>query len=153
MDKEHRDYSCPKCGRLFSVDIPTDGRQDSPTCNWCGIALKEEPTLINLTPHPISLADDAGKITWTIDPSGTVARISTSSVDAGFSVCGFPVVRNETGDVTGLPEPRMGHVYIVSMFVLSALSGRGDVIAPDTGSTCVRDEKGRILAVRQFLTI
>ena len=108
--------------------------------------------IINLTPHPISLASLAGEIIQTIEPSGQIARVSTISVDAGYFVCGLPVVRNTIGEVQNLPPSQEGTAYIVSLFVLSAVvSDRLDVVAPDTGPTCVRDSQGRILAVRQFL--
>ena len=108
--------------------------------------------LINLTPHPISLANAAGEITKTIPTSGTIARVSTETITTGRSIAGCPIVKNTQGQVTNLPEAKGGTVYIVSLFVLSALSDRNDVVAPDTGATCVRGDQGRITAVRQFLT-
>jgi len=107
--------------------------------------------LVNLTPHPISLANQAGEIILTVPTSGTIARVSTEQVDTGFIVAGLPVVRNIMGSVTDLPEPVEGTFFIVSLFVLSAIVGRQDVVAPDTGSTCVRNSAGHIQAVRQLL--
>ena len=61
---------------------------------------------------------------------------------------GISVVRTKFGEVQGLPEPD-GNIYIVSMVVAQAVSGRSDVIAPDTGPTAYR-ENGLIVGVRQF---
>ncbi|RME25645.1 MAG: hypothetical protein D6800_07370, partial [Candidatus Zixiibacteriota bacterium] len=55
------------------------------------------------------------------------------------------------GDVEGLPDPQDGTVYLVSSMVLSAVRGRRDVVAPDTGPTAIRDETGRITAVTRLV--
>ena len=104
--------------------------------------------IINLTPHDIVVRTAEGD---TIFPkSGEVARVSTASKDAG-SVNGITVVKTVFGAVEGIPEQEGDTVYIVSAMVLSALAGtRGDVVAPDTGNTAVRNEKGQIVAVTRF---
>lgn len=60
------------------------------------------------------------------------------------------------GAVTGLPND-CGPIYIVSGMVLDALSASGskrnDVFAPDTGAGAVRDEAGRIVAVRRLVGV
>lgn len=50
------------------------------------------------------------------------------------------------GEVTGLPEPEDGVLYIVSMMVLEACR-REDLIAP---VDMVRDNTGRIIGCRGF---
>ena len=100
---------------------------------------------VNLTPHAITLND--GRV---FEPSGVVARVEQmmSEFDRhGISVQSF-------GDVTGLPEPMHGVLYIVSALVLTRAQaeGRKDVVAPATGhKDCVRDDKGRILSVPGFV--
>jgi len=108
--------------------------------------------IVNLTPHPISLANEAGEVTETIAPHPAgPARCKTQSVPTGRDVEGVKVFRNTFGNVEGLPAPTEGFSYIVSSIVLAAVDdSRVDVVAPDTGPTAVRDENGRILAVRQF---
>lgn len=50
-----------------------------------------------------------------------------------------------------MPEHKENTFYIVSAIVLSALKGtRVDVIAPDTGNTAIRNDKGQIIAVSRF---
>lgn len=107
--------------------------------------------LINLTPHAISLANEAGENIQTIPASGVVAWVSMTVCDTGRRVARIPVVVQEPGQIENLPEPD-GNVYIVSIVVLGAIQGRADVVAPDTGpGSVVRDDIGRIIAVRRFI--
>lgn len=100
---------------------------------------------VNLTPHPIRLND--GRV---FEPSGSIARVSQTL--SKFDENGIAV--QEFGEVTGLPAPRDGVMYIVSAMVLSRAQaeGRVDVVAPATGhKDCVRDEKGFIVSVPGFI--
>ena len=101
--------------------------------------------LINLTPHAITVA---GR---TIEPSGTVPRVSVRQVEDG-DIEGIPVVRTVYGAVEGLPLPAEGTTYIVSALVLSALAGaRTDVCAPDTSpASAIRNDAGQIVGVRRL---
>lgn len=102
--------------------------------------------MINLTPHAITVILPDGQ-ELTFPTSGTVARISTRETDAG-TVAGVPVVAVEYGEPEGLPSE--GVPCIVSSLVAAACPGRAGVYVPDTGPTCKRDEKGRIVAVTRF---
>ena len=120
---------------------------------------------INCTPHALTWlvwipeAESWGNPT-TLPASGNVARVATVREGVeGFLVQENPehgnrvvrVVRQTTGEVTGLPSPVPGTIYIVSGMVLEALGGsRQDVVAPDTGADAVR-ENGQIVAVRGFV--
>lgn len=107
--------------------------------------------LVNLTPHELNIKTDRGVLS--VKPSGTVARASVRQVKAGsINVDGFeiPVVRTKFGEVTGIPEPKEGTIYLVSSLVCSRMPERPDVLAPDTGSSAIRDENGRIQAVTQL---
>ena len=106
-------------------------------------------TFVNLTPHPIVVRREDGS-EFTIAPSGAIARVSTTEkvVD---NVDGVPVVVREFGEVENLPEPQDGTIYIVSSLVLSAVKGRGDVMAPDTGPTAIRNSDGHIVAVTRLV--
>ena len=108
--------------------------------------------IINLTPHAISLADQAGEIIAAYAPSGEVARVSTTRKVVG-SVDGADIVRTVFGEVLGLPASQEGVFLLVSSLVAQAAKemGRGDIIAPDTGPTAVR-ENGQVVAVRGFQT-
>jgi hypothetical protein len=65
--------------------------------------------ILNLTPHPINFENGT-----VIAPSGHVARLELTHVDAG-SVDGIPVLARRTVKVTGLPDDLpLGSQVIVS---------------------------------------
>ena len=103
--------------------------------------------IVNLTPHPIAVRTPDGTID--IPPSGQVARLITSQIPAG-ETHGVPVVSTILRDISGLPGPRPGTVYLVSSIVAQAVPDRRDVVAPDTGPSAVRDENGQIVAVTRL---
>jgi hypothetical protein len=103
---------------------------------------------INLTPHEISLANQAGEIVLTVPSTGN-CRVATTQRIVG-DVDGFPINKTTYGAVEGLPEPELDTVYVVSILVAQQVPERSDVVAPDTGATCVR-ENGQIKAVRGFV--
>jgi len=106
---------------------------------------------INLTPHTINV--QVGGINYPIPTAGdcrvTVKQVKNKVLK--FHGEDIPVMTNEYGSVTGLPEPKEDTIYIVSLMALNALCGtRPDVIAPDSGLSAIR-ENGQIVAVRQFV--
>ena len=103
---------------------------------------------LNLTPHEITVRGPNGDLR--IPASGQIARVQTVESDAG-TVAGVPAVTRAFGEIENLPAPREGVAFIVSSMVLGAVSGRDDVVAPDTGPTAVRDEDGKIKAVTRFV--
>lgn len=98
---------------------------------------------INLTPHVLNIHHATGGVI-TVAPSGEVARVATLSEaqpSLGIDGVSIPVVKTTFGEVTGLPDPREGIVYIVSRLVLEAVKdARPDVFAP---GELVRDADGR----------
>lgn len=107
-----------------------------------------ETRFVNLTPHAIKVANEGGTIVLEVAPSGQQARCAASSEVVG-EFDGIPVVKSTFGAVEGLPEPEAGTIYIVSSLVAGQVSGRDDVVAPDTGPTAVR-EAGQVVAVKRF---
>ena len=96
---------------------------------------------INCTSHAIVLND--GRV---FEPSGSVARVSTSFTDIANDLCMV-----KYGELTGVPERQKDTLYIVSSMVLAA-SDRGDLVAPATGHPdCVRNDKGQIVSVPGFV--
>jgi hypothetical protein len=83
----------------------------------------------NLTPHAITVCGQDGAILRVIPPDGQVARVSVRSTPAG-DVDGLPACTDQTGEVTGLPEPVPGVWLLVSLAVRSALPGRSDLVSP-----------------------
>jgi len=141
---------------------------------------KKEIELVNLTPHEITIVGEDGEVKTVIPPSGKVARVKTvqEKVDEinGIPIVrtkfgaveGVPaptICSNCSNNslyggscqctAGGLPsdckdfEPI--EVYIVSTLVAQAIGGRKDIVAPDTSpQSAVRDEQGRIVAVKRF---
>lgn len=106
----------------------------------------------NLTPHAIVIS--VAGVTTTIEPSGVIARVSTTEQGAGLCpmTCA-PVIRRTFGEVENIGAPDDGPC-LVSSLVLSALGDewRGIAFAPDTGETALRD-KGQIIAVTRLVTV
>lgn len=109
--------------------------------------------IINLTPHRIVIIvedENRNPYVYEFPPSGNVARVTSTQTEV-MRINNIPVVKTKFGDVEGLPEPKEDMVYIVSSIVGQALAGkRSDILSPDTGPTAIRDEQGRITAVRRF---
>jgi len=116
-------------------------------------------TIINCTPHDINVVmPDGAAICY--QKTSWVARVETTQEEAG-DINGIPCFKTSYGNVTGFPDNEMfiseileaGNdiFYIVSGIVKSACPNRDDLLVPDTGKTCIRDDAGKIIAVTQFI--
>jgi hypothetical protein len=103
--------------------------------------------VINLTPHAVNFVADDGTPIITIEPCGTLARVSARTERTGVTIIGIPVTKTVYGDIEGLPEPRDGVVYVVSSIVASRCPERDDVFIPNES---VRDESGRIIGCKSL---
>lgn len=129
--------------------------------------------IVNLTPHEVALVkeDEAGQIVGftgfgpkqaeakysilRVFPSEGVVRASqreeaagTLQLEGGGSV---EVIYIEFGEITGLPDPKMDIMYIVSVIAANAAKALGRytgdlLIVADT----VRDAEGKILGCQKF---
>lgn len=106
---------------------------------------------LNLTPHAIRIINPTTGTETVIEPSGTVARCSTTSEIVGTCpLTGVPIVRKVFGKVTGLPTD--GTKCLVSIVVLGACAGMPGVFAPDTSpENVVRDAKGLVSGVKALV--
>lgn len=112
--------------------------------------------IVNLTPHDITLRNADG-VDTVIPKSGAEARVS-SVPGYGTTLEGVPCyvqTADTFGEVTGLPPPAPGVLYLVSGIVGSApgvARVRKDVLVPGTGpnDAPVRNEKGWIVAVTRL---
>ena len=102
--------------------------------------------IVNLTPHAINFVHEDCTPLATINPSGTVARVTTKTVTKG-DVNGIPVTATEFGEVENLPEPTQDTIYIVSSLVAQRCKDRNDVFIPNES---VRDENGRIVGCKSL---
>ena len=114
----------------------------------------------NLTPHAVRIFAADGKTELlTVPPSGAVARVAVTRQETGVvpiemdadrlmardPLAGIPVFVGTYGQVTGLPEPVNGTVYIVSAMVRQAVPRRRDVLSP---GELIRDDKGQPVGCR-----
>lgn len=119
---------------------------------------------VNLTPHTIRIRSNfLTEHQIEVEPSGTIARISTSqsefqrlinfgndeSPENWIQVYGAPTY----GDPEGLPDPEEGTAYLVSALFIGRVGTRTDVYCPGTGpnDNCIRDDKGQIIAVTRLI--
>jgi hypothetical protein len=104
---------------------------------------------VNLTPHVVVIQMPDG-LKIKIKPSGSIARVSTEDIKLDKEINGIPCIhRKLTYEVEGLPEPRDNTYYIVSALVYYTLSGRDDILVPDTSS--IQTKRGDIRVVKQFI--
>jgi hypothetical protein len=96
---------------------------------------------INLTPHTININDGAAYAA-----SGVVARVANNHTP--FDADGVASI--EWGEVTGLPAPQDGVIYIVSGLVAQAAK-RQDVVSPASGHPNVIRNNGQIVSVPGFI--
>ena len=106
--------------------------------------------IINLTPHAVTL----GGVTI---PSVGVARVGSTETVVGHLYMGcpihaedpqcgcegleVPIIRQQLGQVDGLPAAEAGTMIIVSRMVCAALPNRTDLVCP---ARLTRDADGRI---------
>ena len=96
---------------------------------------------INLTPHTINLTNGTAYAA-----SGQVARVANAHTP--FDENGVASI--EWGEVTGLPQPQEGVLYIVSALVAQAAK-RPDVVSPASGHPNVVRVNGQIQSVPGFI--
>ena len=96
---------------------------------------------VNLTPHTINITNGAAYAA-----SGQVARVANTHTP--FDADGVASI--EWWEVTGLPEPQDGVLYIVSALVAQAAK-RYDVVSPASGHPNVVRVNGQIVSVPGFV--
>ena len=106
--------------------------------------------IVNLTPHKITFVTDKGNLS--IDPSGEIARVSSTTKEVGYiyvSKFGIKIPTTTTvyGEIEGLPDPKENTIFVVSSLVAQRVPEREDVFIPNES---VRDENGRIIGCRSF---
>lgn len=113
---------------------------------------------LNCTPHIVVLRQ-SDETDVPFHPCGSVPRVETYEEQVDFSC--VPIMEQKTGKVTAFPdfdkfrgETGNAHILcIVSRMVLEAVEPVEGVtfVAPDTGKTAIRDDKGRIQAVTRLI--
>lgn len=108
--------------------------------------------VVNLTPHEVKVYGDDDVVIASF-PSRGQARARQHDVPVG-EIKSIPVVETGFGEVTGLPEPAEGTVFIVSVITVNAARAQGrttdDLLIT---SNAVRDGQGRIIGCRAFARV
>lgn len=110
--------------------------------------MSKNVTILNATPHAVTLMNSENQVLRVFEPSGICPRCSVSRQVIG-DINGIPVNKSIFGEVVGLPEYEEGTIYIVSRVVAEA-SRREDLYVVDDA---VRDEAGRIIGCRALAII
>jgi hypothetical protein len=102
--------------------------------------------LVNLTPHALTLVT-AGGTPITFLASSRLARLAVvREARPALAIDGeiYGVVRPTLGEITGLPDPAPGVIYVASALVAEK-AGRADVFSP---GELIRDAAGVIVGAR-----
>lgn len=102
----------------------------------------------NLTPHPVTVLGEDGKVLLTLEPEGVIPRVREEHIPDGEVMVGdvtVPIARINYADVEDLPAPQPGVYLVVSLLVAQAAPDRPDLLVP-IGQ--VRDSQGRIIGCR-----
>lgn len=115
-------------------------------------------TILNLTPHPVTLFDSEGKnLLATYEPTGIIARAAQVDEKVGEIVVDgltIDVVHTTFGQPTDLPEPEDGKFYAVSLVTANAAKAFGrstDDLLVSSGP--VRGDDGRIIGCTRFARV
>ena len=84
---------------------------------------------VNLTEGVLKIRGGLGDI-WPLHPDGTVASVSSTSIEIAGGCGVFGLVATVYGEVTGLPDPVADTIFIVSSMVASRVTDRDDVVSP-----------------------
>ena len=102
-------------------------------------------TIINLTPHPLSLVGEGG--TLQVPASGQIARLAverTALDPVTIDGVTLLVSRPKLGEMTGLPPAEEGVILIVSALVAEA-ANREDIFSP---GELIRSPEGAVIGAR-----
>ena len=108
--------------------------------------------IINLTPHEVSIVDEAGNVIRTFRSEG-VAR-ATQTTELVGEIDGVRITKSVFGSPVNLPEYCDGVFLIVSMLTVNAAKQFGrrvdDLLVTNEA---VRDETGRIIGCRSLAKV
>lgn len=108
---------------------------------------------VNLTRYPMTFELPDGRQVW-IGASGRQVHVDVIERELEL-VGGMPAVARQHGEITNLPAPVPGVVYLVTGLVLERLEAlgryRADIYAGDVGRAAKRDARGKIMAVQRLI--
>ncbi len=98
-------------------------------------------TIVNLTPHKITISSKDCSIQLTLPSEDNPARCEEVTKHLE-EFDGFPVVLKSYGEVENLPNPEKEVLYLVSMMVREACPDRKDLASP---GDLYRNEDGEVM--------
>jgi hypothetical protein len=98
-------------------------------------------TILNLTPHPVTILNRDGSVHLNILPEETPARVSVKHSLWPYTPQGVRILLEEYEDITDLPPQQPGIWLIVSRTVAER-SLREDLLVV---TNLARDEQGRVI--------
>uniref|UniRef100_A0A7C2E291 Uncharacterized protein n=1 Tax=Ammonifex degensii TaxID=42838 RepID=A0A7C2E291_9THEO len=107
--------------------------------------------LVNLTPHPVILVGNDGRVVDIIPKSENPLRLPEITAPLG-EINGVPIIRKTLDPAASfalLPPFEQETYYIVSLPVALVIR-RPDFLVPDD---LVRDEKDRVIGCRRFAVV
>lgn len=85
--------------------------------------------IVNLTRTPITIIND--KISFTVQPSGTVAKVSSKNKKTFSPLCDLiPLVEEMYIEQKNLPKPHKDTIFLVARRTGEHIHGRPDIFYP-----------------------
>lgn len=104
-------------------------------------------TIINRTPHPITVLSRDGKVLKIIESDGLPPiRLKSETLPVG-EIDGICVTKTTFGEPENLPKETDDIFYIVSQLVKSACPHRKDLLVP---AEVIRNRDGNIIGCMSF---
>lgn len=102
--------------------------------------------IINCTPHPIKLVNEAGEVVFSL-PKGQVIPRLAQTTNKVSEINGIAITETMFGETQDLPEYNQDTILIVSRLVLTANRNRTDLVVPNE---LVRDSEGNIIGCKSL---
>jgi len=103
-------------------------------------------TIINCTPHPITMCDAQGDVYFTFPKGEIIPRLSMKTVQRE-PIGEIPTSQTVFGELENLPEQQEGIFLIVSQLVKNAAPSRSDLLVP---AEVYRDSSGNIVGCKSL---
>jgi len=85
--------------------------------------------ILNMTPHVVTLVDDAGEIIMRFAPEDRYVRCRTQTTKVA-EINGIPITENKVTELMYLPPKKEGTYIIVSSYVADTVK-RDDLLVPN----------------------
>ena len=111
--------------------------------------IKNDSQIVNVTPFHVRIANKNGQVYRSFPRGEVVAKVYTEAVQVG-DLGGTPIVNDVVFDVSDIPYPAEGTLFIVTRLVFNHFQDRSDFITPNMTGV-IRNDNGNVYAIRSFL--